>query len=74
MFSRHRQDMSPRRLQDVFNGTILRLPRLLEDVLQDVSKTSSRPLQAVLARRLQDVFKTPSRRLRRQKIVTLKTC
>ena len=31
--SRHLQDMSSRRLQDVFSVTILRLPRRLQDVL-----------------------------------------
>ena len=41
MPSRRRQDMSSRRLQDVFNVTIFRLPRRLQDVF---------------ARRLQDVL------------------
>ena len=36
MSSRRLQDMSSRRLQDVFSVTILRLPRRLEDVLEDV--------------------------------------
>ena len=49
--SRRLQDMSSRHLQDVFNVTIFRLPRRLEDVLKTY---------------LQDVFKT-YRRLGRQK-------
>ena len=41
--SRRLQDMSSRRLQDVFSITIFRLPRRLQDVLQDVVfKTSWR--------------------------------
>ena len=40
MSSRCLQDMSSRRLQDVFSVTIFRLPRRLQDVLQDVFKTS----------------------------------
>ena len=34
---RRLQDMSSRRLEDVFSVTIFRLPRRLEDVLQNVS-------------------------------------
>ena len=34
------QDMSSRRLQDVFSVKIFRLPRRLQDILQDVFKTS----------------------------------
>ena len=49
---------SSTRRQHVFSVTIIRLPRRLEDVLQrrleEVLKTSLRPL----ARHLQDVFKT----------------
>ena len=63
MSPRRLLDMSSRRLQDVFSVTIFRLPRRLQDVLQDVFKTSSRRL-----------CKTSLRRLRRRKIVTLKTC
>ena len=37
---RRLQDMSSRRLQDVFSLTIFRLPGRLQDVLQDVFKTS----------------------------------
>ena len=59
-------DMSSRRLEGVFSVTIFRLPRRLEDL----SKTSSRGL----AKGLENVFKTSSRRLKRRKIVTLKTC
>ena len=44
MSSRLLQDMSSRRLEDVFNVTIFRLPRRLQDVLQEVFKTSSRRL------------------------------
>ena len=36
---RRLQDMSSRRLQDVFSVTIFRLPRRLQDVLRDVFKT-----------------------------------
>ena len=50
------QDMSSRRLQDVFSVTMFHLPRLLQDVLQDVFNTSSRRLQDVFARHLQDVL------------------
>ena len=65
--------MSSRCLQDIFCVTIFRLPRRLQDVLQDVFKTSlqdvfkmfSRCLQDVLEdvkllrrRRVEDVFKT----------------
>ena len=39
------QDMSSRRLEDVFSVTISRLPRRLQDVLQDAFKTSSRRLR-----------------------------
>ena len=63
MSSRLLQDMSSRRLEDVFSVTIFRLPRRLQDVLQEVFKTSSKRL-----------CKTSSRRLGRRKIVTLKTC
>ena len=56
MSSRRLQDMSSRRLEDVFSVTIFRLPRRLEDGLQEVLKTSSRRLQGVFARRLPDVL------------------
>ena len=64
MSSRGLQDMSSRGLQDVFSITILCLWRRLQDVLQDVFKTSSsrfrkvltRGLWGVLARRLQDAL------------------
>ena len=36
MSSRRLQDMSSRRLEDVFSVTIFRLPRRLQDVLEDV--------------------------------------
>ena len=48
MSSRHLQDMSSRRFQDVFIVTIFRLPRRLQNVFQDVFKMSSRRLQDVL--------------------------
>ena len=56
MSSRRHQDMSSRRFQDVFSVTIFRLPRRLQDVLQDVFKTSSRRLCKTSSRRLQDVL------------------
>ena len=58
MPSRRLQDMSSRRLQDVFSITIFRLPRRLQDVLQDVFKTS---LQRRLGRRKIVTLKTSSR-------------
>ena len=66
MSSRRLQDMSSRRLEDVFSVTIFRLPGRLDDVLRKILKTSSR--------RLQEVFKTSSRRLGRRKIIAPKTC
>ena len=56
--SRHLQDMSSRRLQDVFSVIIFCLPRRLEDVFKTSCEMSSRRLQDVFARRLQDVLKT----------------
>ena len=58
MSSRHLQDMSSRRLQDVFSVTIFRLPRGLQDVFKTSCKRSSRRLQDVFKTPLQDVFKT----------------
>ena len=58
---RHLQDMSSRRLQNVFSVTIFCLPRRLEEVFKTSCEMSSR--------RLQDVFPKI-----RRKIVTLKTC
>ena len=62
------QDMSSRRLEGVFSVTKFRLPRRLQNVLQDVFKTSSRQLQDVLEdvkllrwRRVENVLKTSSR-------------
>ena len=55
MSSRRLQDMSSRRLQDVFSVTIFRLPRRLEDVLEDV--------KLLHWRRVEDVFKTCLQRL-----------
>ena len=69
MSSRRLQDMSSTRLEDVFNVTIFRLPRRLQDVLQDVFKMSLqdvsedvkllrwRRVEAVLKTCLEDVFK-----------------
>ena len=74
MSSRHIQDMSWISLQDVFSVTIFRLPKRLEDVLQDVFKTSLQDtLQDVFKTSLQDVLKTSSRCLGWREIVTLKT-
>ena len=58
--------MSPRRLQDVFKTclqdafsvTIFRLPRRLEDVLEDVKLLRWRRVEDVFKTCLQDVFKT----------------
>ena len=68
MSSRRLQDMSSRRLQDVFSVKIFRLPRRLQDLLQEVFKTSSRCLgrrKIIMLKtswkRLQDVLKTCSR-------------
>ena len=44
------QDMSSRRLKDVFSVTIFRLPRRLQDMLEDV--------KLLRWRRVEDVFKT----------------
>ena len=55
--SRHLQDMSSRRLQDVFSVTVFRLPRHLARCLQDVFKTYLQDAEDVLkksSRRLQD--------------------
>ena len=65
MPSRRLQDMSSRRLQDVFSVTIFRLPRRLQDVFKTFCEMSSRRFQDVLEdekllrwRRVEDVFKT----------------
>ena len=50
MFSRRLQDMSSRRLEDIFSVTIFRLPRRLQNVLEDV--------KLLRWRRVEDVFKT----------------
>ena len=52
------QDMSWRRLQHVFSVTILRLPRRLEDVLEDEKLLRWRRLEDVLKTCLEDVLKT----------------
>ena len=57
MFSRHLQDMPSRRLQDVFSVTSLRLPKCLEEILQDVLKTSRKTKNCYA----EDVLKTPWR-------------
>ena len=56
--SRCLQDMSWRRLQHVFSVTILRLPRRLEDVLEDEKLLRWRRLEDVLKTCLEDVLKT----------------
>ena len=56
--SRRLQDMSWRRLQHVFSVTILRLPRRLEDVLEDEKLLRWRRLEDVLKTCLEDVLKT----------------
>ena len=56
--SRRLQDMSWRRLQHVFSVTILRLPRRLEDVLEDEKLLRWRRLEDVLKTYLEDVLKT----------------
>ena len=68
MSSRRVQDMPSRRLQDAFSVTNFHLPRRLQDVLQNVFKTSSRHLgrrKIVMLkmcwRCVEDVFKTSSR-------------
>ena len=71
MSSRYVFKTSSRRLQDVFSVPIFRLPRCLQDALQEVLKKSSSSLQDVFIRCLQDVLKTSSRRLRNRKIATL---
>ena len=59
--SRHLQDMSSRRLQDVFSVTIFCLPRRLQDVFakrfQDIFKTSWKTKNCYA----EDVLKTSSR-------------
>ena len=52
------QDMSWRRLQHVFNITILRLPRRLQDVLEDQKLLRWRRMENVLKTCLEDVLKT----------------
>ena len=54
--SRRLQDMSSRRLEEVFSVTFFCLPRSFQDVLRDVFRTSSRRPRDVFARRLQDVL------------------
>ena len=61
------QDMSWRRPQHVFSVTIFRLPRRLEDISQDVLKTSWKTkncyAENVLKTCLEEFLKTSSRRL-----------
>ena len=61
MSSRRLQDMSSKRLQDVFSATIFRLPRRLQDVLQDLKLLRSKRVEDVFKTCLEDVFKTSSR-------------
>ena len=73
MSSKNHQDMSSRRLHDVFSVTIFRLPRRLEDLFKTFCEMSSRRLvrrkivmlktywrhlQDMSWRRLRDVLKT----------------
>ena len=62
------QDMSSRRLEDIFSVTIFLFPRRLQDVfktfLQDVFKTSWKAKNCYA----EDVLKTPSRRLQDQQM------
>ena len=51
------QDMSSRRLQDVFSVTIFRLPRRFQEVLRDVFKTSWKTRNYYV----EEVLKTSSR-------------
>ena len=55
------QDMSSRRLEDVFSLTIFRLPRRLEDVLEDVKMLRWRRVEDEFKRCLEDVLNTSSR-------------
>ena len=55
---RRLEDMSSRRLQHLFSVTILRLPRRLEDVLEDEKLLRWRRLEDVLKTCLEDVLKT----------------
>ena len=52
------QDMSLRRLQDLFTVTIVRLPGHIPKCFQDVFKTSSRRICKTSSRSLQGVFQT----------------
>ena len=70
MFSRRLQDMSSKRLSDVFSVTIL----VFQDVLKTSCEMSSKRSQDVFKTYLRDVMKTSSRRLGRRKNVAPKTC
>ena len=56
-FSRHRQDVLPRRLQNVFKTYWKNFLKTSSRRLQDVFKTFSRRLQDILARRIQNVLR-----------------
>ena len=58
MSSRCLQDMFSRRLEDVFSVTILRLPRCLQDVLEDEKLLRWRRVEDVFKTCLEDVLKT----------------
>ena len=58
MSSRRLQDMSSKRLQDVFSVTIFRLPRRLQDVLEDVNCYTEDALKTSSRHVLEDIFKT----------------
>ena len=59
--SRRFQDMSWRRLQDVFSVRIFRLPRGPQDVFKRSSRRLANTSWRHLSRRLEDVFKTSSK-------------
>ena len=58
MPSRCLQDMSWRCLQHVFSATIFRLPRRLEDILEDEKLLRWRRLQDVLKTCIEDILRT----------------
>ena len=58
MPSRCLEDMSWRCLQHVFSATIFRLPRRLEDILEDEKLLRWRRLQDVLKTCLEDILRT----------------
>ena len=73
MPSRCLQDMSWRCLQHVFSATIFRLPRRLEDILEDEKLLRWRRLEDVLKTSWRHVLKTSSTRLQRNNFTSSKT-